>query len=139
MAKNIINRFFGMPEDSETNTNNDVNRNVQLNPRKVLSMTENRIPDSKINIMEPRIFADAKNIANKLMDGSAVLIKLDNVPPVTIRRIVDFLSGTVFAIDGNIQQVDEHVYLCAPKNFSIDGDVKQRFNKHLENNNDYSN
>ncbi|AEN99407.1 Cell division protein sepF [Fructilactobacillus sanfranciscensis TMW 1.1304] len=102
-------------------------------------MTENRIPDSQINIMEPRIFADAKSISNKLMSGNAVLIKMNNVQPATIRRIVDFLNGTVFAIDGSIQQIDEHVYLCAPKKFAIDGDVKQRFNKRLENKNDYSN
>lgn len=139
MAKNMFNNFFGITDESDSENYDDSNRNVKLNPRKVLSMTENRIPDSQINIMEPRIFADAKSIANKLMGGSAVLIKMNNVQPVTTRRIVDFLSGTVFAIDGSIQQVDEHVYLCAPKNFAIDGDVKQRFNQRVEKSNDYSN
>lgn len=135
----MFNNFFGIIDDSEPENYDDSNRNVKLNPRKVLSMTENRVPDSKINIMEPRIFADAKSIANKLMGGSAVLIKMNNVQPATTRRIVDFLSGTVFAIDGSIQQVDDRVYLCAPKNYAIDGNVKQRFNQRLENSNDYSN
>lgn len=143
MAKNIFNSFFGMPDEADNENYENLNRNVNgrpnLNPRKVFSITENRIPDSQINIMEPRIFTDAKSISNKLMSGNAVLIKMNNVQPATIRRIVDFLNGTVFAIDGSIQQIDEHVYLCAPKNFAIDGDVKQRFNKRLENKNDYSN
>ena len=143
MAKNIFNSFFGMPDEADNENYENLNRNVNgrpnLNPRKVFSITENRIPDSQINIMEPRIFADAKSISNKLMSGNAVLIKMNNVQPATIRRIVDFLNGTVFAIDGSIQQIDEHVYLNKKKNFAIDGDVKQRFNKRLENKNDYSN
>ncbi|WP_429971254.1 cell division protein SepF [Fructilactobacillus sp. Tb1] len=139
MSKNIFNSFFGMPDDNATEDYDNTNQIVNSNPRKVLSMTENRVPDSKINIMEPRIYADAKSIARKLLDGNAVLIKMENVQPVTIRRIVDYISGTIFSIDGSIQQIDEHVYLCAPKSFAIDGDVKKRFNKRLETNNDYSN
>ncbi len=60
------------------------------------------------------------------MSGNAVLMKMENVNATTIRRIVDFISGTVFAIDGNIQQIDDKVYLCTPKNYAIDGDVKQQ-------------
>ncbi|KRN78361.1 cell division protein SepF [Fructilactobacillus lindneri] len=126
MAKGILNNLFGFNEDADNNVFDQKNDVKNANPRKVLAMSDKRIPDSKINIVEPRIFADAKNIGNKLMSGNAVLMKMENVNATTIRRIVDFISGTVFAIDGNIQQIDDKVYLCTPKNYAIDGDVKQQ-------------
>lgn len=126
MAKGILNNLFGFNEDADNNVFDQQNDVKNANPRKVLAMSDKRIPDSKINIVEPRIFADAKNIGNKLMSGNAVLMKMENVNATTIRRIVDFISGTVFAIDGNIQQIDDKVYLCTPKSYAIDGDIKQQ-------------
>ncbi|USS92898.1 cell division protein SepF [Fructilactobacillus ixorae] len=129
MAKGIFNNFFGASEETDQERYpQDANpQSVRVNPRKVLPMNDNRLPDSKINIVEPRIFADAKNISKKLINGDAVLIRMENVDSTTIRRIVDFVSGTVYAIEGNLQQIDEKVYLCAPQNYVVNGDVKNQF------------
>ncbi|WP_054690620.1 cell division protein SepF [Fructilactobacillus florum] len=136
MAKGIFNSFFGgIDDETEDYQPNPADSSVKLNPRKVLSMSDKRIPDSKINIVEPRIFADAKNISNKLMTGNAVLIKMENVDNATVRRIVDFFNRHYLCIDGNLQQIDDKVYLCAPKNFAVDGDVKQQFYDRNENKN----
>ncbi|USS86395.1 cell division protein SepF [Fructilactobacillus cliffordii] len=128
MPKGIFNNFFGNEDEDEIDSypQEPTTPTVKKNPRKVLSMNDNRMPDSKINILEPRIFADAKNIANKLINGDAVLIRMENVDSTTIRRIVDFITGTIYAIEGDLQQIDEKVYLCTPQNYVVNGDVKSQ-------------
>ncbi|USS90897.1 cell division protein SepF [Fructilactobacillus carniphilus] len=136
MAKGIFNNFFGNDDEDEIDSypQEPTTPAVKKNPRKVLSMNDNRMPDSKINIVEPRIFADAKNIANKLINGDAVLIRMENVDSTTIRRIVDFITGTIYAIEGDLQQIDEKVYLCTPQNYVVNGDVKSQIYDRSEKN-----
>ncbi|USS87258.1 cell division protein SepF [Fructilactobacillus hinvesii] len=138
MAKGFFNSLFGVDEEETVDNYPQepaaTTPAVKKNPRKVLSMNDNRIPDSKINIVEPRIFADAKNIANKLINGDAVLVRMENVDSTTIRRIVDFITGTLYAIEGNLQQIDEKVYLCTPQNYVVNGDVKGQFYDRSEKN-----
>ncbi|WP_413627077.1 cell division protein SepF [Fructilactobacillus vespulae] len=140
MAKSIFNSFFGMPDESEIEQNDKQMGNRIANPRKVLPMTESHIPESKITIVEPRIFSDSRNIANNLINGDAILIKMENVDATTTKRILDFLSGVLYSIKGDMQQIDEKVYLCAPNNFVVDGNLKKKYNNYSENlKNDYTN
>ncbi len=55
MAKGILNNLFGFNEDADNNVFDQKNDVKNANPRKVLAMSDKRIPDSKINIVEPRI------------------------------------------------------------------------------------
>ncbi|KRK58820.1 cell division protein SepF [Fructilactobacillus fructivorans] len=132
---NKIKKFLGLDDDDEAYENDETSQNtvpsVKSNPRKVVSMSQSDISNSKIAILEPRIYADAKSIASKLIGGNAVIVKMDGVSNESVKRIVDFLNGTVYAIDGKIKRIDDKIFLCAPNNFDIDGAMDEKFNSRL--------
>ena len=78
----------------------------------------------KLVVMQPEKFEDAKDIANHLKSKKPVVMNLESVDRDVARRIVDFLSGAVFALDGNIQKVSNGIFLIAPYNVGIMGDFK---------------
>lgn len=78
----------------------------------------------KLVVMQPETFEEARDIANHLKSKKPVVMNLEAVDRDVQRRIVDFLSGAVFALDGNIQKVSNGIFLIAPYNVGIMGDFK---------------
>ncbi len=78
----------------------------------------------KLVVMQPESFEDARDIANHLKSKKPVVINLEAVERNASQRIVDFLSGAVYALDGNIQKVANGIFLIAPYNVGIMGDFK---------------
>lgn len=83
----------------------------------------------KITIIEPRVYSEAKNIAKYILANDAVLINFHLVEESQARRIVDFLTGTVYAVDGDIQRVGDEIFLCTPSNIEIDSATAQSLAK----------
>jgi len=78
----------------------------------------------KVVVMQPESFEEAKDIADHLKSKKPVVINLEDVEKDVARRIVDFLSGAVYALDGNIQKISAGIFLVAPYNVDIMGDFK---------------
>lgn len=78
----------------------------------------------KLVVIQPETFEEARDIANHLKSKKPVVMNLESVDRDVQRRIVDFLSGAVFALDGNIQKVSNGIFLIAPYNVGIMGDFK---------------
>jgi cell division inhibitor SepF len=78
---------------------------------------------SKVVLYEPRVYAEAQEIADHLKSRRAVVVNLQRIPHDQAKRIVDFLSGTVYAIGGDIQQVGPKIFLCTPDNVDVTGSI----------------
>lgn len=72
----------------------------------------------------PENFEDARDIAEHLKHKKPCVVNLEGVEREVSRRIVDFLSGAVYAVDGNIQKVSSGIFLITPYNVNIMGDFK---------------
>ncbi|MDR0614377.1 MAG: cell division protein SepF [Lactobacillales bacterium] len=77
----------------------------------------------KIAIKEPRVYSEALDIANLLFVKEAVLVNFHLMEEFSAARVIDFLTGTVFALDGDIQRVDNEIFLVTPNNMEISSDV----------------
>ncbi len=75
----------------------------------------------KIALFEPRIYGDARDITEQLLNGQAVIINFRQMDPKLAVKTVDFLNGAVFAMDGEIRRIGEQIFLCTPKNFEVTG------------------
>ena len=75
-------------------------------------------------VTAPESFDDARDIADHLKQRKPCVINLEGVEKDISRRIVDFLSGSVYAVDGNIQKVSSGIFLVTPYNVNIMGDFK---------------
>ncbi|MGM9986595.1 MAG: cell division protein SepF [Bacillaceae bacterium] len=82
---------------------------------------------SKVVILELRSYNEVQGIADQLLQKRAVIINLQRVQNDQARRIVDFLTGTIYAINGDMQKLDTHTFLCTPSNVSVSGGVTELY------------
>lgn len=80
---------------------------------------------SKVILIEPRVYAEAQDIADELRNRKAVVVNLQRIEHDQARRIVDFLSGTVYAIGGDIQKIGTDIFLCTPDNIEVSGSISE--------------
>ena len=74
---------------------------------------------SKITTVKPTSFDDAQTVANCLRDKIPVIINFENTNTDDAKRIIDFISGTTYAINGEIKKVSQNVFVCAPSNVTV--------------------
>ena len=79
--------------------------------------------NSRVVLVEPRVYAEAQDIADHVKNRKSVVMNLQRIPQDQARRIVDFLSGTVYAVGGDIQKLGPETFLCTPDNVEISGNI----------------
>lgn len=74
---------------------------------------------SKITTIKPKDFSDAQTVANCLRDKIPVVVNFEDTDTEEAKRIIDFISGTTYAVDGVIKKVSQNVFICAPNNVTV--------------------
>ena len=67
---------------------------------------------------------DAARAADELRRKKAVILNMENVDKALTRRVVDFLSGSVYALDGSVKKIAQSTYLFCPHNMDVIGDLE---------------
>lgn len=91
---------------------------------KVIPMA-NGMSASKMVITQPTCYDDVQEVGDYLKAKKSVIINLENVGKEDARRILDFLSGATFMIEGTIQKVSNLIYLMAPRTVEIQNDLEK--------------
>ena len=79
----------------------------------------------KMILLEPRAYSESQQIADHLKKRNSVVVNLKRVTSDKAKRIIDFLSGCIYAIGGTMQKVGVGIYLCAPKNVNVQGKITE--------------
>ena len=77
--------------------------------------------EKTIKLLEPRAYSESQQIADYLKKKTSVIVNLKRVTPDQGKRIVDFLSGTLYAIEGDLQKLGNGIFLCTPNNVNVEG------------------
>ncbi len=95
------------------------------NNNKVVSMPQSQVQGQAIKmvISQPTTFEQSDEICSFLKEKKSVIVNLEYVNKDVARRIVDFISGGVYALDGYIQKVSNSIFLVAPSNYEITNDM----------------
>lgn len=120
MALDKIKNFFGVEEGSAPaeNTGDDEFYKVTRE-----SLQEEGTVSNKMMLLEPRAYSESQQIADYLKNRNAVVVNLKRVTPDQAKRIVDFLSGTLYAIGGDLQKLGGGIFLCTPNNVNVEGKI----------------
>lgn len=113
---------------NETNVKKQqVVENERIKPKPQSNVQSQKCPTSleeslvrKISILEPRTYTESKEIAKCIFRNEIVIVNFHLVDENQARRIVDFLTGTVYALDGDIQRLGGELFICTPPNTEID-------------------
>ncbi len=77
----------------------------------------------KMILLEPRAYSESQQIADHLKKKNTVVVNMKRVTPDQAKRIVDFLSGTVYALGGDLQKIGAGIFLCTPRNVNVEGAI----------------
>jgi cell division inhibitor SepF len=81
---------------------------------------------SAIYKSEPKRFNEAREVADRFKEGTAVIMNLQSTDDTIARRLVDFASGLVYGLDGKIELVANRVYLLTPDNVEVSAEERER-------------
>ena len=90
----------------------------------------------KMILLEPRAFSESQQIADHLKKRNTVVVNMKRVTPDQAKRIVDFLSGTVYALGGDLQKIGGGIFLCTPKDVDVEGAITDDEDKNKKSKND---
>ncbi|MBQ9834661.1 MAG: cell division protein SepF [Bacilli bacterium] len=91
---------------------------------------------NKMILLEPRAYSESQQIADYLKNRNSVVVNLKRVTTEQAKRIIDFLSGCIYAIGGTMQKIGVGIYLCTPKNVNVQGKITDEREKKESANND---
>jgi len=83
------------------------------------------VKPTKMMLCEPRSYEETQEIADHLRARRPVLVNLQRVRQELAVRIVDFLSGTVYALNGGISKVGPNIFLCTPDSIEVQGSITE--------------
>jgi len=86
----------------------------------------------RVVLAEPRTYDEAQEIADNLKSRRSVIVNLQRVRREQAVRIVDFLSGTVYALGGHISKVGPNIFLCTPDSVEITGTISEMMAEEAE-------
>lgn len=145
MGINSILNFFKIPDDFDDEYEEDYveesvrtkpSRNTSHDPEpeetakqrsgflgskpKVVPMNNRSMME--VSIIKPTTFEDSQNICNMLLTGRPVVVNLEGFDPDDAQRIMDFISGCIYAIKGQYHQISKYIFIFSPENVDISGD-----------------
>jgi cell division inhibitor SepF len=115
MAFNIKG-IFGKDEDDE-------NEYVEEGYEETTTAAPVYNSEKTVILLEPRAYSESQQIADYLKKNSSVIVNLKRVTPDQAKRIVDFLSGTLYAIEGDLQKLGGGIFLCTPHGMNVEGKI----------------
>ncbi|MDI6603964.1 MAG: cell division protein SepF [Thermoanaerobacteraceae bacterium] len=127
MSGNVINKllsFFGMEEPEEID---ETERVIPFN-KKTKIVNIHTQPQVKVLIAKPEEFQQAQNICLELKNKRPVIIDVQSMDKDDAQRLIDFISGSIFALNGEIKKISNFIFLVVPDNFDISGDIQEQVN-----------
>lgn len=81
--------------------------------------------NQKINIMKPSTFDEAPQICDSLKDNKIVVVNTTGLEPRTAQRLLDFIAGATYALNGDLQEVEHGIYVLSPNTVEVTRELKE--------------
>ncbi len=110
---------------AEKEVSKPTSRQKQVKPKVIPMRSKNGM---EVCVIKPATIEDGREITNTLVSGRAVILNLEGIHVELAQRIIDFTSGSCFAIDGNMQKVSNYIFIATPPSVEISGDFQEIIN-----------
>jgi len=126
--------FLGLiEEEEEEETISDVEfaRSQRTRKGNIYNLhSVNSSKDLRLVITKPREFEEAQAIVDHIKNRKPVLVNLEEAEAEAARRIIDFISGATYAVDGNMQKVSQQIFVFAPLQVEVNAEFRRELNDH---------
>jgi len=86
-----------------------------------------RTGQHEVCVFKPSSIEDSREITETLLLGKAVIINFEGLHVEIAQRIIDFISGSCYALDGNLQKISNYIFIATPNSVDISGDFQDLF------------
>ncbi len=118
-----VSRLTAASEDSNNIEPVRKERIVRSERSKIVPMRLQEGRGMELKIQKPTSFEDSEIICDILLKGSPVVVNLEGFNPDEAQRIMDFLYGCLYAIDGSLNQISKFIFVFSPGNVDVSGDI----------------
>lgn len=125
-------KFKKLFEDNDEDSLQNVSEDEFYTISKEDAVKEADKTGNKMILLEPRAYSESQQIADHLKSRNSVVVNLKRVTSAQAKRIIDFLSGCIYAIGGSMQKIGVGIYLCTPKNVNVQGKISDEADKKEE-------
>ena len=109
---------FEMPKVPQSKEKRNTGKVINLQPNVA-------IPSTMVTIIKPTSFDDSPDICDALKNGKIVVINTTGLENKVARRLIDFVSGASYVLNGDLQQIEAGVCLLTPSSVDVSNDVKE--------------
>ena len=103
-------------------------RPKEKSPNKITQMRSSSRKAQNIRmevcVIKPTSFEDAREITETLLANQTVVLNVEGLDVDIAQRIIDFTSGSCFAMNGNLQKISNFIFIITPENVEISGDIQ---------------
>lgn len=85
----------------------------------------------QVCITKPTSFDESQDICEMLLEGKAAVVNLEGFDPDEAQRVMDFISGCIYAINGKLRQISRYIFIFSPESIDITGDYSDILNEEL--------
>lgn len=78
----------------------------------------------EVCVIKPTSMEESREVTETLLTGRAVILNLEGLDVDIAQRIIDFTSGSCFAISGNLQKISNYIFIITPSSVDISGDFQ---------------
>ena len=117
-----IKKIFSTTDESNKMTAESVDEYYNVTEDEALETNDGK---TKMILVEPRAYSESVQISDYLKMRNSVVVNLQRVTADQGKRIVDFLSGTIYAIGGDMQKIGNGIFLCTPRNMNVEGKITE--------------
>lgn len=77
-----------------------------------------------VKVIKPQEFNEAQIVADFLKEGKTIVVNLEGIEISQAQRIIDFIGGASFAVDGSLKAISNNIFIVAPGNIEVSGDLR---------------
>lgn len=115
--------------DSDSSTYSP-QKSQQASPSKLVSFNNRSSKNnynsrgSTVYVIKPQDFNEAQTVTEYLREGKAIVINLEGIDLMVAQRVIDFIGGSCFALDGSLQAISANIFIAAPQAVDVSGDLR---------------
>lgn len=120
---------FNSPAVDRNSSRNDLRTDFRADSRSDTDTVSGRVKKQyseagmEVCIIKPTSVNDARDVTDTLLSNSTVVLDLEGLDVEIAQRIIDFTSGSCYAVHGNVMKISHYIFVITPANVDVSGDI----------------
>ena len=86
------------------------------------------VPGMNVQVIKPTSVEDAREITETLLENRTVVLNMEGLDIDIAQRIIDFISGSTYSMNGNLQKISSYIFIATPETVELSGDFQEMLN-----------